>query len=267
VTFFICTTCGTQFAASAEPPARCAVCEDERQYVNADGQEWTTLDELRAGHRAVVKEEGPGLTGLGIEPSFAIGQRVLLVESPEGNVLWDCIPLVADAHVDALERAGGAIAIAISHPHFYGAMVEWSRALGDVPIYLHADDREWVMRPDERIVFWLGEALRVTDGLTLVRCGGHFAGSAVLHWADGAALLTGDTVQVVPDRGWVSFMSSYPNLIPLPAETVRRIAATLEPYEFERIYGGWFGRVVPEDGKGAVRRSAERYAAAVTPGE
>jgi hypothetical protein len=57
----------------------------------------------------------------------------------------------------------------------------------------------------------------------------------------------------------VSFMRSYPNLIPLPAEEIRRIVAAVEPYEFERIYGGWWDRVTPRDGKAAVKRSARRY--------
>ena len=52
---------------------------------------------------------------------------------------------------------GGIKAIAISHPHYYSSMVEWSRAFGGVPIYLHAADRQWVMRPDHAIVFWEGE--------------------------------------------------------------------------------------------------------------
>ena len=43
----------------------------------------------------------------------------------------------------------------------------------------------------------------------------------MLHWPAGAngkgALLTGDIIQVVQDRRYVSFMRSYPNLIPLGA--------------------------------------------------
>src|SRR5688572_21383084 len=31
--YFICTACGAQFAESAEPPPKCLVCEDARQYV------------------------------------------------------------------------------------------------------------------------------------------------------------------------------------------------------------------------------------------
>jgi glyoxylase-like metal-dependent hydrolase (beta-lactamase superfamily II) len=262
VPHFICVTCGSQFAESAEPPPRCPVCEDERQYVGWDGQRWTTLDELRRDHHAEIRSEEPGLVGIGCEPSFAIGQRALLVEAPSGNVLWDCISLLDDEIVAFVEARGGLAAIAISHPHYYSSMVEWSRAF-DAPVLLHADDREWVMRPDDAIEFWDGETRELGRGLTLVRCGGHFAGGTVLHWADRDALLSGDIVQVLPDRRWVSFMYSYPNLIPLPASAIRAIVSTLEPYDFDRIYGAWWGRVVAEDGKAVVRRSAERYLRAI----
>jgi glyoxylase-like metal-dependent hydrolase (beta-lactamase superfamily II) len=142
-------------------------------------------------------------------------------------------------------------------------MVEWSRAF-DAPVVLHAADREWVMRPDDSIDFWDGAARELGEGLTLLRLGVHFAGGTVLHWAGGDALLSGDIVQVVQDRRWVSFMYSYPNLIPLPASEIRRIVDALEPYEFDRIYGAWWGRVVAHDGKGAVKRSAERYLRAIS---
>jgi glyoxylase-like metal-dependent hydrolase (beta-lactamase superfamily II) len=263
---FICATCGTQFAESASEPDRCPVCEDARQYVGWEGQRWTTLDTLRQGHGADIREEEPGLLGIGSEPSFAIGQRALLVQAPEGNVLWDCIALLDDEIVSRMREAGGIAAIAISHPHYYSSMLEWAEAF-DAPVYLHAADREWVMRPDERIVYWDDETHVLGPGLTLVRCGGHFAGGTVLHWAAGhqgrGALLSGDIVQVVQDRRWVSFMYSYPNLIPLPADRVAGIVERLEPYPFERIYGAWWGKVVAADGKAALARSADRYIAAL----
>lgn len=78
--------------------------------------------------------------------------------------------------------------------------------------------------------------------------------------ADGkGVLLTGDTIQVVSDRHFVSFMYSYPNLIPLPAREVRRIVATVAPYAYDRIYGAWWDRVVRGGAKTAVSRSADRY--------
>ncbi|MFO7167761.1 MAG: MBL fold metallo-hydrolase, partial [Chloroflexota bacterium] len=156
--------------------------------------------------------------------------------------------------------------IAISHPHYYSSMVEWSRAF-DAPIYLHADDQQNIMRPDPAIELWQGETRELWEGLTLIRCGGHFAGGQVAHWAAGAGgagvLLTGDIIQVVQDRRYVSFMYSYPNLIPLPARAVRRIVAAVEPYAFARIYGAWWDKIIPEDAKGAVARSAARYIAAI----
>jgi hypothetical protein len=266
MTHYLCTTCGTQFAATEAPPAHCPICEDERQYIGWQGQQWTTLEALRQDHHNEVKTEEPGLTGIGTQPTFAIGQRALLVQTPAGNVLWDCISLIDEATVDAVQALGGISAIAISHPHYYSSLVEWSRAF-DAPVYLHEADRQWVMRPDNAIHFWAGETQTLLGGLTLIRCGGHFAGGTVLHWPAGAegrgVLLTGDILQVVSDRRYLSFMYSYPNLIPLPATAVRRIVAAVEPYAFDRIYGAWWGRVVMEDAKAAVARSADRYIATI----
>jgi glyoxylase-like metal-dependent hydrolase (beta-lactamase superfamily II) len=263
----ICITCGTQFAASEGPPERCPVCEDARQFVGWGGQAWTTLEALNASHRLALQDEGDGLLGFGCEPRFAIGQRALLVPGPPGNLLWDCISLIDAAAVRVVQALGGLAGIAISHPHYYSSMVEWSHAFGGVPIWLHEDEREWVMRPDPAVRFWQGETLAIGDGLTLIRLGGHFPGAQVLHWAGGAAgrgvLLAGDILQVVQDRRFVSFMYSYPNYIPLPAATVRGMVEKLDPYPFERIYGAWFDAAVRADGKGALRRSAERYVRAL----
>lgn len=263
---YICVTCGTQYAEAETPPAACKICEDERQYVGYGGQRWTTLDDLRRDYHNVVKPVEAGLTGIGTHPSFAIAQRALLVQSPDGNLLWDCISLLDEPTVAAVRALGGVRAIAISHPHYYSSLVEWSRAF-DAPVYIHNDEKEWVVRPDPAVRFWEGETMELWAGMTLVRCGGHFPGGQVLHWPAGAegrgALLTGDIIQVVQDRRFVSFMYSYPNLIPLPARAVRRIVAAVRPYAFDRIYGAWWDRVVQQDAKAAVVRSAERYVAAI----
>ncbi len=247
----ICRTCGTVFEGA---PERCAICEDERQYVPADGQQWLGHDEFMRTHDADVREEA-GLLGIGTKPSFAIGQRALVVD----GVLWDCIPYVDDA---IAERVGSLRGIAISHPHYYSGVVDWARRF-DCPVWLHEADREWIQRWDARIELWSGDEKELGDGLTLIRLGGHFAGGTVLNWAGGRALLSGDVVQVLPGGRWVSFMYSYPMLIPLPAREVERIAAALEPWDFERIIGAWWGRVVEAGGKEVVRRSAERYVRAL----
>lgn len=266
MTHFMCKTCGTQFPASETPPAHCPICEDERQYIGWEGQQWTTLADLQADHHNIIKTEETNLTGIGTEPGFAIGQRALLVQAPEGNLLWDCISLIDEPTIAAVKALGGIRAIAISHPHYYSSMIEWSRAF-DAPIYLHAADQQWVMRPDNAVEFWSGETKSLWAGMTLIRSGGHFEGGTVLHWPEGAegrgVLLTGDILTVVSDRRYVSFMYSYPNLIPLPAHEVRRIVASVEPYAYDRIYGAWWDRVVAESAKAAVARSAARYIQAI----
>ena len=261
MTNWICVTCGAQFAESATEPAECPICTDARQYVPEEGQRWTTLDELRAERRNEVREDGD-ITGVGVDPWFAIGQRALLVE----NVLWDCVHLLDDTPDEQVGRRGGLGAIAISHPHYYTGMVEWARRF-DCPVYLHSDDERWIMRPDPAIELWEGETKELGAGLTLVRCGGHFAGGTVLHWAGGAegrgVLLSGDIVQGIPDRSHVGFMDSYPNLIPLPAASVEAIAEALRPFEFEVLYGAWWGRLVPADAKQIVEREGEGYVRAL----
>jgi hypothetical protein len=154
---WICRTCGVQYPVSDEPPAACPICLDERQYVGWGGQQWTTMAEL-AGDRAVVlREEEPDLIGVGVEPAFAIGQRALLVRTPGGNVLWDCVSLLDDAAVARITELGGIAAICMSHPHFYGVNVEYADAF-DARIFIPRADQEWVQRPSPRIEFFEDDA-------------------------------------------------------------------------------------------------------------
>lgn len=260
---FICAACGMQYPQSDVPPAECLVCTDERQFIPTSGQAWTTLEALRKGYSNKFRRLAPGLLTIETTPTFGIGQRAILASTPAGNVLWDCISLVDQATIDMLQGLGGIKAIAISHPHYYSTMVEWSRALGNVPIYLHVDDRQWVMRADPVIQHWDGDTKPIAPGLTLVRLGGHFAGGTVLHWAGWSngrgVLLSGDILQVVPS-GHVSFMWSYPNLIPLSAAKVQRMARSLEPFAFDAIYGSFSGRnQIDMDGKKVVAASVARY--------
>jgi hypothetical protein len=263
---FICNTCGTQFAPSEHEREGCPICLDERQFVPPSGQSWTTLEALARRHFNCYRQYEPNLIGIGTVPQFAIGQRALLLRTAAGNYLWDCITLLDDATVEIVRGLGGLAGIAISHPHYYSAMVEWGRAFG-CPIHLHAADKQWIMRGDPAIKLWDGDSLALPGGVTLIRCGGHFAGGTVMHWAAGGrgrgALLTGDIVQLIPDKKFVTFMRSYPNQIPLSAPAVRRIGDMLEPYAFDVLYGAWFDRVTPQDGKEAIRRSVKRYIAAI----
>ena len=263
---FICATCGTQFAATEAPPKRCDICEDDRQYVGQGGQKWMTLDDLRASYHNVIREVEPALTGIGTHPSFAIGQRALLVQTPEGNLLWDCITVLDDPTIAAVRALGGVDAIAISHPHYYSCMVEWAQAF-EATIYLHEADQRWVMRPDPSITFWEGKTKLLFGNLTLICAGGHFPGGTVAHWPAGAegrgVLLTGDIIHVVADRRYVTFMYSYPNMIPLPERAVRGVVEAVEPFGYDRIYGAWWEKVMAKKAREGVAFSAERYVRAI----
>jgi glyoxylase-like metal-dependent hydrolase (beta-lactamase superfamily II) len=265
---YICVTCGNQYGESEEPPLHCLICEDERQYVGYMGQTWTTVGQMEGEYRNVIRPLEPGLWEIGTEPKFAIGQRALLVQGPGGNVLWDCVSHIDDATIEAIEALGGISALGMSHPHMFGSMVEWSHAFGRAPIYLHSSYERWVMRPDPVIEFWDRDSHRLDQGVSLYRCGGHFKGSTVLLWPDGAegrgALLSSDTMYVTADRRYVAFMYSYPNYTPLSVTAVSAIVERIMPLKFDRIYSHFYHRQIFSDAKRAVQRSEERYRIAVS---
>jgi hypothetical protein len=250
----ICKTCGTSFPETPTPPGYKLPLVLADRTLRRRRQLWTTPQDLAEDHVNGWARLEPDLFQIQTHPNFAIGQRALLVRTPEGNILWDCVALIDDATIELVRGLGGLKAIAISHPHYYTSCQDWARAF-NCPVHLHADDREWLMRPDPALV--------LAEGATLVRLGGHYPGGAVLHWATGAdgrgALLTGDILQVAMDTRRVSFMWSYPNMMPLSERVVRRIADTAASWRFERIYGAFPGRNVMADGNAAVERSANRY--------
>ena len=264
---YLCITCGTQFAPSHSVPSHCDICCDSRQYVALDGQQWTTISELQRNHSNHIQQEEKSLHSIHTQPAFAISQRAFLLHTPDGNILWDCISLLDNSTIQSLNNLGGIAAIAISHPHYYTTMIEWSLAFNNAPIFLHELDRKWVMRPHENIQFWSGDSKTVLHNATLIHTPGHFDGYQVLHWSAGAdrkgVLFSGDQPQVCMDPNWLSFMYSYPNFIPLGPRAVKDIVRRLDVYEFDRIYGAFPKRTVKSDAKSVLYRSAERYLQAI----
>lgn len=266
-TSYICATCGTQYASSPAPPPRCLACADDRQHVGWDGQQWTTHAELAASHHVRIEQDG-ALVGVGVRERFAIPQRALLVPTSLGTIMWDCISLVTPEAIDAISRHGRVALIAISHPHFYSSMVEWSDALGGVPIVIHGADRDWVMRSSPNIEHWYGAELRLADDATLVHLPGHFAGSSALLWRDTAArrsaLLAGDSLHVTADRQHITVMHSVPNYMPVGPGVIRDLRHRLAGVDFDDLYGFTWGLNVIGDARSAVARSLDRYLAAIT---
>jgi hypothetical protein len=129
--------------------------------------------------------------------------------------------------------------------------------------YLHRLDARWVMRPDERARFWDGETKPFVGGLSIVHTGGHFDGFQAPHWPAGAGgkgvLLAGDQPAVRQNRRWVTFMWSYPKMIPPGPAAIRKIATALRPIAFDRLDRAFSDLVVMADAKAAAERSAARY--------
>ncbi|HYZ56764.1 MAG TPA: MBL fold metallo-hydrolase [Streptosporangiaceae bacterium] len=259
---WICVTCGNHYPDTDSPPSSCVICSDERQWVPPAGQRWATLAELAAaGHRSDIREVEPGLLGVGVDPPVGIGQRALVVTTPEGNLLWDPPGFLDEHAISEVRRAGGLRAVSASHPHFYGAMAEWGHAFG-ADILVPEADASWITRPSPSVRIWSG-TLAVLPGVTLIQCGGHFPGSAVVHWAAGAGgagvLLTGDTIFVTPGEDRITFVWSAPNRLPLPETSVRAVIGAVRPYQFDRIYGGWWEPAIRRDARRVLESSAGRY--------
>lgn len=281
----ICTACGTQFDTDDRHIiTRCRICDDPRQFVPQTGQAFTTLAELKAkGHRndRVPLEEDDRFWSIATEPKVAIGQRAILIKTPQGNILWDCITFLDDETIEWINSLGGLAAIVISHPHFYSTHLTWAETF-DCPVYLAWEDKEWLNRLDR-----LGKARTFIEGteeeievhgertgVLAIKLGGHFPGSLVCL-AYGR-LLVADTLVTIPaglgdwSRGpdgrkdgrpegmnSYAFMWSIPNMIPLPPDEIARMWGLLRKYEFQSTHGAFVGSEV-YDGKLGAQSTAKR---------
>ena len=199
----ICTACASQYDSSVNP-TNCKICDDPRQFVPGTGQSWTNLEQLRNNHKNTFHQdaEDARLCSIVTEPKFAIGQRALLLVTEHGNVLWDMVGLIDQETVDFINSKGPLKAIIISHPHYYSTHAEWSAAFPGVPIHISSDDQEWLTRPPlhptahQYLDGLQGVARQILPGVTIIKAGGHFPGSLLLHW--DSKLFIADTIVTVP---------------------------------------------------------------------
>jgi hypothetical protein len=263
---FICTSCGTQYADSDLPPSSCPIC-------CADGDpvpepRWTTLDAMRPRYQNLVQRLEPDLFSVRSIPAFSSGRRALLLRSAHGNILWGCVTLIDQPTIRTLRALGGLAAIAVSHPRHFASMIEWSRAFGGVPVYVHATSHRWVMRSERVVRLWEGNALGLLDEVTLIHVSTYNQGGTMLHWPAGAggggALLTGDVIQVLAQRQRVGFLSNPRDLVPRAAECVRRLVSAVEPMSFEAVHDALADGSIEHDARAIVLRSAASYVAALS---
>lgn len=255
----ICVTCGTRYHDAA--PGSCAICNDERQYVPATGQRWTSYTAMSKANTIRFDNPLPEVYDLRVSPAFGITQCAHLIVSPGGNLLWDCLPFIDEASISFIRSKGGLQGIAISHPHYYSLMTAWAEAF-ECPVYLHMADKKWVMDSSERIVFFEGPKQLLWDGMEVIHTGGHFAGSTILyapHIGRSGSVFAGDTLQISPSRRFISIMYSYPNIIPLPIHEILSIADIVTKLEFDSMYGAFEWQKIHEGAREIFIRSIARY--------
>lgn len=256
----ICRACGTQFFPKVGPPLECPICLDDRQYIPMTGQAWTDLAELNNNYTVRIKQIRSGLYDLKMDPSFAIGQRALLLESLGGNLLWDCIPLINESTIEFIKEKGGLKAIAISHPHYYSTMNEWA-SIFNCPVYVHQNDKSWIQYMGPHIENWEGEEKFLWDDLKIIRMGGHFPGSCILFLPgtqEEGIILCGDTFYLSPSKKFISLMYSYPNHIPLPSNEIGRIRNLCRDLRFQSAYGAFEFQNLERGGKQLLNKSFEQ---------
>lgn len=257
----ICTACGTQYQKPLERKAVCTICLDDRQAVPEKGQSWTNLQELSYDYSVIIKKLNDNLYELKMVPSFAIGQRALLVITPGGNILWDCIALINEPTIEFIKSKGGIKAIAFSHPHYYTTMNEWAEIF-NCPIYIHEKDEQWIFNKADKLSLWRGEEKELSDGMRLINIGGHFPGSSILHipfLSKEGTILCGDTFYISPSKKHAAVMYSYPNRIPLPIQEVQRIKKQMLNIQFDTVHGFYDYQNIYGDAKQIIEHSLDKY--------
>ncbi|KAI1378886.1 beta-lactamase-like protein [Hypoxylon crocopeplum] len=272
--WLVCTACGTQFpTADRQELKTCFICDDPRQFTPPTGQAFTTLDEICSSSKNTWTPVcgDNRFASIVTEPKVGIGQRAILIKTPQGNVLWDCITLIDEETIDKIKGIGGLKAIVISHPHYYTTHVEWARAF-NCPVYLAAEDKQWTTQSSPHQVFVNETELDlqiegVSSGIKVLKLGGHFPGSFVSLYE--GRLLIADTLVTTPSGlgSWdtdavgaartrpsgmnsYSFMWSIPNMIPLSPDELQRMWSILKRYDFSSSHGAFLKtdivKTVPE---------------------
>ncbi len=246
---WICATCAVETADLDDPPRTCEICADDRQWVPASGQRWTTLADLAAaGTTTAWFEVEPDLYGVTAAPQVGIGQQTMVLRTTSGVIVLDPLGFIDDAVVAHVRGLGPVLAVAASHPHMYGCQTEWAAAL-EAPVVLNVHDREWCRRPD-RVTFF-DDSHDLGADVTLHRVGGHFRGQTVAEWRPGndgrGVLFAGDAVFPNPDRRGVSFLRGYPNR---RCAVRRRGAADRRPARGPRTSTGCTTTSVPAGARG-----------------
>jgi glyoxylase-like metal-dependent hydrolase (beta-lactamase superfamily II) len=257
----ICSTCGTQYNETTPSSQGCPICNDDRQYVPALGQAWTSLPLLRKNYTNTISKIYDNLFEIRTTPKFAIGQRAFLILTPGGNILWDCLALIDQATIDFIRSKGGLKAIVFSHPHYFTTMNVWAAEF-DCPVIIHQYDEEWVFNRGNNITLWTGVEKQLWDGISIINIGGHFPGSSILRvpfFSPEGAIFCGDTFQIGTSKKHISVMYSYPNYIPVSLAEIKRIRKQVAQIKFDTLFGAFDNQQILLTGKELLQSSLKKY--------
>lgn len=289
----ICETCGAQ--SDVQNPKElqqrdeCFICLDPRQAVPESGQKWTKISNWLTNSSRLqcnlVPQDNfdPGLFRVMAKDytnMVGIGQTPWLILTEKGIVIWDCSAYFTVDLFNSIKQLSSLyqvpiVAIAISHPHFYTTSLTWAKAL-QTKLYISNLDKRWYQRDHDskHINFFKSSQIEIIPGITMIRCGGHFDGSCVLHWdrkiakcpkglgtgkKETGVIFCSDTFAPASDRKQITFMWSYPNFIPLPPKDIVQIWKSVQQFEFDDILGAWPGKYIYGDARQKVLKSAKNF--------
>lgn len=245
---FACANCGF-WQKTFAPPTTCPVCTDFRHTPPGDGPfTFLTPAQVAAGHRCVWNDEpdANGIITFRNEPRLGtIGPNGYLVPHPmAGNVLFECTGWYSPEALDFLAARGGVRWLAASHPHAYGALWQLQTRFPDAATAVQTADLPWTN--GFRATRPFDDRLELAPGLELRHVGGHFAGQAVLWWAERRLLFAGDMLKfhfdAAEDDGdgqtmnGISTHKAFNRRVPMSHAEVRRYREVVETLDFTQVY-------------------------------
>ena len=261
-----CTRCGywqRWFPAvdGSGPPPDCPACRDVRAGLPADGWDFATAEQVDARLECWVQEDageqGTGVAGVRAHrtrPRFGVDNVGWVITTDDGEggrtqVGVDAAPWYDDAGLERLlgrASAGGlgggdgALgALALTHPHTYGAAWRLQDALRPPVVAVGVPDLTWTAAL--RVTWPVDEPVTLAPGITAHLVGGHFPGQLVVHDALRGALFCGDVLKVEVDPGAdraraLSVHKGYEVQVPMGRGEVRRYREVLAGLDFEHVF-------------------------------
>ena len=239
----ICTYCGNRtFVQGVESP-ECLSCAN--RYVpepTGDRERFADPDAVRADHRMDIIQLEEDVWRLHVHPVLGIRHYAWFIERPGGNVLMDMQPLLTDDLEAWIASRGGLKTIILSHPHYYGAMDEFS-ARFEASIRMHVTDKSWPAGYPN-VEFFDAETLDLDDAIRVHHIPAQFEGGLCLLYArHGGILFTGDTIMISPSTGELTSWKNTPRRVPYHLEEYRNIRKRIMALKFDQIYASVRGEV------------------------